>query len=146
MGTLLIHVGIEVALDRCLLLAEPDLAAALYGALEPVEPDALGRALADLCGPQAAALAETFQLFRARRHLEEWSHRERAAASLERVCRAVLAGRRARGALPDRALPDSTGFVRFLAAAEAALEGSPYPPTAIGTWLGAGEGAGAAEG
>lgn len=141
MGTLLIHVGIEVALDRCLLLAEPDLAAALYGALEPVDPDALGRALADLCGPEAARLAETFQLFRARRHLEEWTRRERAAASLERVCQAVLAGRRARGTLPDRG-----GLVGFLAAAEAALQGSPYPPTAIGTWLGAGEGAGAAEG
>lgn len=139
-ATLVIHVGVEVALDRCLLLDEPGLADALYAELEEVDSGDLAAALVELAGEPSRPLATTFQLFQERRHLTAWTERSRAAASLARVCEGVL-GARGRGPLPD-----PVALEGFLARAEEALVGSDYAPTAIAAWLGAasGESAGAA--
>lgn len=131
-GTLLIHVGIEVALDRRLLLAEPSLADELYRELAAVTPSALAAAVGALLGDEARPLAATFARFQERRHLAGWHDPAPAAQALARVCGALVRD-------PAR-LPSPAAIEGFLVEAEAALEGSAYAPAAIGAWLAAAAG------
>lgn len=92
LASLLGHVGVELALDRRLLLRDPSLGGELYALLEAVTPGALERALLEVAGEVARGFGEAWAEFVARRHLLAWTSLEAVARSLGHTV--ILVGRR----------------------------------------------------
>ncbi|MCO5165119.1 MAG: hypothetical protein M9894_01970 [Planctomycetes bacterium] len=120
---LLAHVGVELVLDRWLLLRDPALGPGLYALLEQVPPAALERALVDL-GVDAAGFAAAFEGFVAARHLLAWTDPAAVAEALARTV--ALLGR------PGPPAGDLRGFV---ADVEAAIARGPARPEAVAEWV-----------
>lgn len=124
LASLLGHVGVELALDRRLLLHEPALGLELYALLEQAPPAALEQELVSLCGEVARGFAPLFAEFVARRHLLAWTSLDAVARSLGHTV-----------ALVGRSPPATPALVAFLADVDALLAAGPVPPERVSEWL-----------
>lgn len=120
---LLAHVGVELVLDRWLLVRDAALGGDLYALLEQVPPAALERALLAL-GVDARGFAGTFEGFVAARHLLAWTAPEAVAEALARTV-----------ALLGRPGPGAGALGGFVADVEAALARGPARPEAVADWV-----------
>jgi hypothetical protein len=126
LASLLGHVGVELALDRRLLLHDASLGPELYALLEQVPADALEGALVEVGGEAARGFAGTFAGFVAHRHLLAWTSVDAVARSLWHTVRLV-----------GRAPPSAGDLAAFLEEVDALLAASETPVERVPEWLGA---------
>lgn len=124
LASLLGHVGVELALDRRLLLHDPTIGPELYALLEQVPPGALEAALVEVAGEVARGFGGTFAGFVAHRHLLAWTSVDAVARSLWHTVRLV-----------GRTPPGERELIDFLAEVDGALGGGEVAPERVTDWL-----------